>query len=263
MKEMNKSRPIGVFDSGVGGLSVLRQLVKDYPNESFIYLGDTARLPYGTKSKETIVKYANKNLKFLVDNFSIKALVVACNSVSTVIDEIDSKVPIFGVIKPGARAALSSLNTGDSIGLWATQATVQSGAYVKEIKNINNNVSVSMVSCPTLVALVEEGLDKHPLLEAAFDYYINQFDKKVDVLILGCTHFPFFKELLAKKFPKIKLIDSSISLSEDLKSSLDLKGEKTETRTVKILLTDEAKSFKDFVYKIFKHEIEIEKIDIQ
>ena len=257
-----KKRPIGVFDSGVGGLSVLKQLLNDYPGESFIYLGDTARLPYGTKSPETIVKYANKNLNFLLENFNIKALVVACNSVSTVIDKIDSSVPVFGVIKPGARSALDQAKENESIGLWATQATVLSEAYKIEIERIKPLCKIEMVSCPTLVSLVEEGLDEHPLLPHAFDYYFNKFEKDIDVLILGCTHFPFFKDKLIEKYPNLKLIDSSISLSKSLQGSMDLSSDGSSKGDVKILLSDEARSFKDFVKRIFNSSIEIEKVDI-
>ena len=292
MSKAEEKRPIGVFDSGVGGLSVLRQLMEDHPHESFIYLGDTARLPYGTKSPETIIKYAQMNLNFLLKHFNIKALVVACNSVSTVIDIVDSPVPILGVIKPSAKAAIDASKEHEKIGVWATQATVMSGAYQKEILTLRANTNVEVVGCPTLVSLVEEDLDQHPLLPDAFDYYFEKFKDKIDVLILGCTHFPFFKNLLAKKFSDIKLIDSSISLSKNLDkkinlspslsskplsskplSSKPLSSESLDSKPlsskplssedrVKFFLSDEAENFKTFVKKIFKGSIEIKKIDI-
>lgn len=255
-------RPIGVFDSGVGGLSVLRQLSSDYPGESFIYLGDTARLPYGTKSSNTIIKYAQRNLNYLLETFNIKALVVACNSVSTVINHIDSPVPVFGVIKPGAKTAIESSTEGEQIGLWATQATVLSGAYQTEVSLLQKDRKIQMVSCPTLVSLVEEGLNKHPLLPMAFEYYFEKFENKVDVLILGCTHFPFFKDKLSETFPKLKLIDSSTSLSKELREQLDLNSEPNSSSKTKILLTDEAPNFIDFIQKIFKNNFETEKVDI-
>ena len=256
-----KERPIGIFDSGVGGISVLKQLVKDYPGESFVYLGDTARLPYGTKSSETIIKYAQINLNFLLENFMIKALVVACNSVSTVIESIDSPIPLFGVIKPGAKAAIDVYIEGNSIGLWATQATVLSGAYQKEISKLKNNTTIKMVSCPTLISLVEECLDQHPLLFDAFDYYLKKFEHKIDVLILGCTHFSFFKDFLSERFPEIKIVDSLIGLSQDLRENLNLKTTQASRTNIKILLSDETQNFSEFIQKTFKTKVE--KVDIQ
>lgn len=257
------SRPIGVFDSGVGGFSVLQQLLKDYPHESFIYLGDTARLPYGTKSSKTIIKYAKKNLDYLLKKFNIKALVVACNSVSSVIEQIESPVPIFGVIKPGAKAAFEAKKNKESIGLWATQATVLSKAYQKEIEVLEDGLSIEMVSCPTLVSLVEEGLDSHPLLPEAFNFYFEKFNKPVDILILGCTHFPFFKKRLNELYPKLKLIDSSIQLSKSLKENLPKElFSKDGTQKVKLLLTDEAESFKLFINRVLKKPVEVYKVDL-
>jgi glutamate racemase len=271
---IEKNKPIGVFDSGVGGLSVLKQLQTDYPVETFIYLGDTARLPYGTKSPSTIISYAERNLNFLLKNYNIKALVVACNSVSTVLDFVKSPVPLFGVIKPGASAAVERLKTvdGKRIGLWATQATVLSKAYEKEIKDLDSSIDVEMISCPTLVALVEESLNAHKLLPYAFDYYLEQFENKIDVLILGCTHFPFFKVPLSKKIPEIQLIDSSISISKSLSNKLNLNANNklelnvnkglTDKSLTKVLITDEAKNFRSFIFQIFKKDIEIEKVEI-
>ena len=262
-----ENKPIGVFDSGVGGLSVLRQLQIDHPQETFIYLGDTARLPYGTKSQTTIISYAERNLNYLLTNYNIKALVVACNSVSTVLEYVKSPVPLFGVIKPGAFAAVECLKNigGKRIGLWATQATVLSKAYENEIKKLDPSIDVEMISCPTLVALVEESLNTHKLLPHAFDYYLEKFKEKIDVLILGCTHFPFFKEPLSKKIPQIQLIDSSISVSKSLSGKLELKNLNSrlnEKNLTKILITDEAKNFKSFIFQIFNKDIEVEKVEI-
>jgi len=262
-----KNKPIGVFDSGVGGLSVLKQLQVDHPSETFIYLGDTARLPYGTKSQSTIISYAERNLNYLLKNYNIKALVVACNSVSTILEHVNSPVPLFGVIKPGALAAVERLKSidGKRIGLWATQATVLSEAYEKEIKNLDSRIDVEMISCPTLVTLVEESLNAHKLLPFAFDYYLEKFENKIDVLILGCTHFPFFKEPLSKKIPEIHLIDSSISISKSLGEKLeptDTGRELNDKSLTKILITDEAKNFKRFIFQIFNKEIEVEKVEI-
>lgn len=251
-----QENPIGVFDSGVGGLSILKQLVQDFPEESFVYLGDTARLPYGTKSKETIKNYAQKNIDYLIKNYNIKACLIACNSASTIVDLLESPVPIFDVIKPGASEALAVLkNSQKNIGLWATQATVDSKAYEIEIHRLNPQLNVEMIGCPTLVSLVEEGFNEHPLLPVAFNYYMGLFKNEIDVLILGCTHFPIFKKILAKHLDfKIHLIDSASGVSLKLKEFLQINSNNKDT-FVKILLTDTTDKFEGFAKRLLTDDM--------
>lgn len=268
-KHLSDEAPIGVFDSGVGGLSILKQLVEDFPEESFVYLGDTARLPYGTKSKTTIKNYAQKNINYLIENHKIKTCVIACNSASTVVDELNSSVALFDVIRPGALAAASALERSEkNIGVWATQATVNSKAYEEEIHKLNRAITVEMISCPTLVTLVEEGFNKHPLLPEAFDYYLKLFKNDVDVLILGCTHFPIFKSKLNQHLKsKIKLVDSAFGVSLKLKDHLKEihlkemplkereKKHKSDNTYVKILLTDTTDKFEAFAKTVLTDEM--------
>jgi glutamate racemase len=270
---MNKKKSkdfIGVFDSGVGGLSILKQLIKDFPKETFVYLGDTARLPYGAKSKETIKNYVLKNIEYLNKNYSLKAVVVACNSASSVLNEVSLPVKSIGVIEAGALAALKNTST-NHIGLWATRATTFSKAYEKYIlSSENKNTKVSSVACPSLVTLVEEGLAPHPLLLPAFDFYLSQFKnlEEIDTLILGCTHFPFFKEelntYLKNKNLKIKLTDASEEISLQLKSLIADKTASEKSFSDQILVTDDASHFKDFVSQnLSEHRaFEFQKIDL-
>lgn len=243
---------IGVFDSGVGGLSILKQLIKDFPNESFVYLGDTARLPYGAKSKETIKNYVLRNINHLSKNYKLKAVVVACNSASSVLNELDLPVKSIGVIEAGALAAMKNTKT-KTIGLWATRATTSSKAYEDYIHSKDKSVKTLSVACPLLVTLVEEGLCTHSLLDHAFDFYLSKFSnlKEVDSLILGCTHFPFFKEELSKhlneKGLNIKLTDATDEISSQLKDLLGTNLSSQKPFIDQVLVTDEASHFRDFV----------------
>lgn len=273
---MTNQKYIGVFDSGVGGLSILSRLVKDFPGEAFVYLGDTARLPYGTKSKDTIKNYVLKNINYLSENYPLKAVVVACNSASSVLSELDLPIETLGVIEAGTDSALSKTKT-NHIGLWATRATVSSKAYEKEILSLEPDAEITAISCPTLVTLVEETGSKHPLLKAAFDHYLDQLfktknkEKELDTLILGCTHFPFFKKELQthlkEKNITLSLVDASEEISIQLKNLL---GDKVSNNTEEqklghtILVTDEAPHFKDFIKRSLPEDFKFSfaKIDL-
>ncbi len=270
-----KNKYIGVFDSGVGGLSILSRLIKDFPSESFVYLGDTARLPYGAKSKETIKKYVNKNIDFLTKNYQVKAVVVACNSASSVLSDLNLPIESLGVIEAGTDAALTRTRT-NHIGLWATRATVASKAYDKEILSLEPEAEITSVSCPSLVTLVEESGTQHPLLEPAFDYYLKKlFDRdktedstEIDTLILGCTHFPFFKENLKahlkKKNLNINLVDASEEISTQLKALLNGQLNKVKKLKDVVLVTDSAPHFKDFIKASLpsRFSYSFEKVDV-
>jgi len=258
---------IGVFDSGVGGLSVLNQLIKDFPEESFVYLGDTARLPYGAKSKETIKNYVIKNIDHLNSHYNLKAVVVACNSASSVLEELILPIKTIGVIEAGVIAADKASKT-KNIALWATRATVTSRAYENKADLLNKNLEFTSTPCPTLVSLVEEGEDSHPLLAPAFDFYISKskFSDETDTLVLGCTHFPFFKKELkkhlAEKFLNIKLVDAAKEVSEHLKNTIKLTKNKAPKHL--ILVTDEAAHFKNFIESKMPKDVsfKVQKIDI-
>lgn len=272
-------RPIGVFDSGVGGLSVLNQLMMNFPNESFVYLGDTARLPYGSKSSQTIARYVTQNINYLITNQSIKAIVVACNSASTVLSDvvINSDIPIFGVIQPGASAALATTKN-HKIAVWATRATIQKQSYAKALKTMDPTVDVISVACPLLVPLVEEGLWEGQITDAIIDLYLHElYDTDVDTLILGCTHYPFIKTALQARIkahasankpedettstlkptrrinPQLKIVDSAEAICLNLKTAFNdqkIKSSKN-SQTLSLLLTDEASHFMNLVSKSF------------
>ena len=196
----NRARPIGVFDSGIGGLTVLKALVELLPHEDFIYLGDTARLPYGTKSREVIVQYSRENTGFLLAK-GIKLLVVACNTASAVaLDEIarETVVPVAGVIEPGAQAALRATRSG-KIGVIGTEATIASGAYTRALQRMRPGVEIYTRPCPLLVPLVEEGWTEGEVAERTVAYYLESLKQSgIDTLLLGCTHYPLLSAMFAR-----------------------------------------------------------------
>lgn len=212
---------IGVFDSGLGGLTVLRELIRAFPDEHFYYLGDTARLPYGTKTPETISKYVLQNLEFL-DRQNCTAFVVACNSASTQVNfsEFNGK-PVYTVIDPGVELACKS-TLNKIVGLIATDATVNSEVYQKKILAITPDAKIFAQACPLFVPLVEEGWHDDPVTNIIVFRYLNSLkEKQVDTLILGCTHYPILEKSIQNVMGKsVKLIDSGWALAHKLKSIL-------------------------------------------
>jgi glutamate racemase len=216
--------PIGIFDSGVGGLTVYRALHERLPNERFVYLGDTARVPYGTKSLATVERYAVENSRFLQAH-GIKLLVVACNTASALaLPAIRSavEVPVVGVIEPGARAAVAAAKA-KQIGVIATEATVQSRAYSKAISVIDAHVSVIEKACPLFVSLAEEGwADSDVAQMVARDYLSELKNKPVEAVVLGCTHYPILRNVIAEAVGfGVKLIDSGEATAGEVELLLD------------------------------------------
>ena len=208
----NRARAIGVFDSGIGGLTVLKELVAALPTEDFIYLGDTARLPYGTKSNEVIIRYSRENTEFLLAK-GIKLLVVACNTASAVaLSEIgrDTIVPVIGVIEPGARAAIAVSRNG-KIGVIGTEATIASGAYTRAIQQLRPGVEIYTRACPLLVPLIEEGWVENEVAERTVAYYLESLKASgIDTLLLGCTHYPLMRDLFRRIMgPGVRIVDSA------------------------------------------------------
>lgn len=251
---------IGVFDSGVGGLTVLKALRTRWPNEDFIYLADTARLPYGSKSLKTIAKYAEQNLAFL-QQFDLKAVVVACNSASTAILEhpIAFDVPIFNVVEPGARKATEA-STRQRIGVLGTRATVLSGGYVRAIHKLMPEAQVFQQPCPLFVPLVEEGWIDDPVTNLIVYRYIHSVTaNQIDALILGCTHYPVLKNSILKAVGNsVRLIDSSEGLIEDLSATLKL--DQTGPGRTRILCTDYSPRFEETV-QLLLPDVSFEKIE--
>lgn len=205
-------RPIGVFDSGVGGLTVVHELQRQLPRESLIYFGDTARVPWGNKSPETVRRYAGEILSYLLGR-DVKMVVVACNTASAHALELlrtVAPVPLEGVVEPGARAAVKASRT-HRIGVIGTSGTIRSGAYERAIKVLTRDAQVRSIACPLFVPLVEEGWFKHPAAALiARDYLAPLKTEAIDALVLGCTHYPLLKPLLQAELGNtIRLIDSA------------------------------------------------------
>ena len=205
-------RAIGIFDSGVGGLTVLRELVKAMPQEDTIYFGDTARVPYGAKSPETVIRYANEITSFLVKR-DIKLLVVACNTVSAVaLEALEQRfpIPVVGVIEPGARRAVEVSRTG-RIGVIGTAGTIKSSAYTRAIKCFKASVEVFTRACPLFVPLAEEGWIDNEVAQLTARRYLDDIkEADVDTLVLGCTHYPLLKPVIAETMgPDVALVDSA------------------------------------------------------
>ncbi|MDP2912729.1 MAG: glutamate racemase, partial [Candidatus Omnitrophota bacterium] len=258
---MNDSRPIGIFDSGVGGLTVARRIQEILPNEDVVYFGDTARVPYGTKSKATVTKFSVENVEFLMTH-NVKMVVVACNTASSLsLDFLKRcfKVPIIGVIKPGARSAINATRN-KIIGVIGTQATVSSGAYEKAIKKINQKISVITQSCPLFVPLVEEGWgDKEIARDIASIYLKPLKAKKIDTLILGCTHYPILEGVIKKVMGiGVVLIDSAKEVAGEAREVLRANGLlkcSGKSGEYKFMVSDEPARFVKMGEKFLKRRI--------
>jgi glutamate racemase len=220
---MGNNSPIGVFDSGIGGLTVVKELMEHLPNEEIIYLGDTARVPYGTKSKETVTRFAFECAEFLMSK-KVKMLVIACNTISaSSLDEIEAKfpIPVQGVIISGARAALRATTT-KRIGVIGTERTISSGAYIDAIRAMDNEIQIFPKACPLFVPLVEEGwLDIEVTYLTAIEYLAPYKPKGIDTLVLACTHYPLLKGVIQRVVGrKVTLIDSAAETAKTVSETL-------------------------------------------
>lgn len=213
-----QSKPIGVFDSGVGGLTVVRALMERLPMENIIYFGDTARVPYGVKSRNTIEDFTAQIVEFLLQN-EVKALVIACNTIAAVagqkVRQTAGKIPVLDVIQAGAAAALGTTEN-NHIGVIATSTTVNSNAYARAIGARSPETRIVSQACPLLVPLVEEGWLDHEVTRLTVREYLKPLlADNIDTLVLGCTHFPLLKSLLKEEAPQVQLVDSSTTTAEE------------------------------------------------
>jgi len=221
------NRPIGIFDSGLGGLTVVSAFRKRMPNEDIVYLGDTARVPYGTKSVESIIRFARQDVEFLLHK-NVKMILAACNTVSAVaLDTLHKEYPnvmLYGVLESGISAALKS--KANSIVILGTRATIASDAYRRGIHAINSSIDVRNIACPLFVSLVEEGILSGPIVEDVLDYYLNDLKgKKPGAIVLGCTHYPLLKNALDDFFlHEVKLIDNAESAAEFMQQKIENSG---------------------------------------
>lgn len=227
---MNKdirSAPIGVFDSGVGGLTVVAEVFKKLPAESVIYLGDTARYPYGPRSAEIVQRFALQGARFLM-GFGIKALLVACNTASSVALDVLRRwisVPIFGVVLPGARAAVRA-SRKKRIGVIGTVGTINSGAYQRAIAEIDGDAEVFAKACPLFVPLAEEGWHTGPVVEAVAHHYLDDLVARgIDTLVLGCTHYPLLVGAISRVVGgEVAIVDSASAVASELRAFLEKEG---------------------------------------
>lgn len=251
----DRSSPIGIFDSGIGGLTVYRRLLELLPNERFVYLGDTARYPYGPRSAEIVKRFAVQGARFLLD-FDVKLLVVACNTASSVaLDTLRevSSTPVVGVILPGARMA-SRVTKSGRIGVIGTVGTIRSGAYKREISVLAKGTEIYEVPCPLFVPLAEEGFFDGEIPEMVAHYYLDGLKEKgIDTLVLGCTHYPLLKRVISRVMGnRVYLVDSAVAAAEETADLLSLKGIASPERSGEDILyvTDAPERFRT-VSKLF------------
>lgn len=265
--DIKNAAPIGVFDSGVGGLTVAREIMRQLPNENLVYFGDTAHVPYGSKSKDNIIHYSRQSINFLKSK-AVKAIVIACNTASALALDIvreECDIPIIGVVEPGARAALEVTVT-KKIGVIGTEATIHSAIYEKIIQGVSPDVSVIAKACPLFVPLVEEGFAKHKVTEDIIDYYLSDFrESDIDSLILGCTHYPLLRsKIQAYVGDRIILVNPAYETAMDLKRLLEEHnmanaGCKGDHAAYAFYVSDAADKFKHFANSILPYDIETTK----
>jgi glutamate racemase len=271
---MNRDAPLGVFDSGLGGLTVVRALREAVPHEKIIYLGDTARVPYGTRGPATVIRYALACARHLVAR-DVKAIVIACNTVSAVAPErlrIELDVPILGVVEPGARAAVAATRTG-RIGVLATAGTIASGAYPRAVSQVSTRAEVIGQPAPLLVPLAEEGWTDGEVPRLAVRRYLEPLSRaKVDVVLLGCTHYPLLRTVIADEVrerigPDATVVDSALATAADVGAFLMARGlaraNDGPRPPVQLLVTDVPATFRDAARRFLGDDVDaVEQVDL-
>lgn len=258
-------QPVGIFDSGVGGLTVAKEIKRLIPNENLIYFGDTKHLPYGDKSREAIVGYVTKITKFLLEK-NCKAIVIACNSATAnalneVLEVVDGRVPVIDVINPVAEKVAFEIH--NNVGVIATKATVNSGLYRKSIRKHNRYIKVDELATPLMVPAIEEGFKNHPITHAIiYNYLSNNKLKNIETLILGCTHYPLLIDEIKQFYGnRVRVIDSPAIVASQLKILLEqhhLNNVKNPSPQYHFYLSDFTKNFEKISKKIFGRSIHLE-----
>ena len=257
--------PIGVFDSGLGGLTVVREIMRNLPDEDIVYFGDTARVPYGSKSPETIIRYSRQIIRFL-EQQQVKAIVIACNTASALaLDTVEKEtsLPVLGVVRPGADMAVSSTRNG-RIGVIATEGTIRSGLYNRLIREADPQLQVFTKACPLFVPLVEEGWTRDPITEEVARRYLKELlENEIDTLIMGCTHYPLLRSLLKDVVGDgVQLINPAYETAQVLGKLLDDKkmrhapvASEEEPGRYRYYASDSAEHFRDFANRILPHQV--------
>lgn len=261
---LKPEQPIGIFDSGVGGLTVAKEIKRLLPHEDLIYFGDTKHLPYGEKSQEAIVGYVTKITEFLLQK-NCKAIVIACNSATAnalkeVLEQVDNKVPVIDVINPVAEKVAYEIH--NNIGVIATKATVNSGLYKKSIRKHNKFIKVDELATPLLVPAIEEGFKNHPITHAIiYNYLSNSRLKNIETLILGCTHYPLLMDEIKQYYGnRVRVIDSPSIVANQLRMILDqhyLLNSAHHKATYEFYVSDLTKNFEKISKKIFGKSIDL------
>lgn len=265
-----KDAAIGVFDSGVGGLTVVREIMRQLPDENVIYFGDTARVPYGSKSKQTVLKFSRQIVRFLMTR-NVKAIVIACNTASALAledmrDEIP--IPVVGVVKPGARMAAQATRT-KNVGIIATEATINSRIYNDYIRELDSKITVVGKACPLFVPLVEEGLLEDRITDDMVQRYLSELKQyNVDALVLGCTHYPLLTNAIGRFMGKeVLLVNPAYETAKELKKLLadnNLLYSGKRVPEYRFCVSDGVDKFKSFAQRVLPANIdEVEVIDIE
>ena len=261
--ESRKTAPVGVFDSGVGGLTVAREISRQLPKENIVYFGDTARVPYGSKSQNTIIRFSEQIIRFLKTK-QVKAIVIACNTASAlaldaVRDEFD--IPIMGVVIPGARAAVEATKNR-KVGVVGTDATVQSGMYTKVIREMAPDITVIEKACPLFVPLVEEGFKEHVVTQEIIEYYLESMKHTdIDAMILGYTHYPLIRSKIREYMgDRIQIVNPAYETAMDLKKMLEERGMANDGTTEQhsrysFYVSDAAEKFRRFANTVMPFDV--------
>ena len=259
------NRPIGFFDSGVGGLTCVRALQKLLPNERVVFFGDTARTPYGSKSPETIKKFTFQIVDYLM-TYDVKMIVIACNTISaTCLNDLRERypdVPIVGIIEPIANKIIREETEEIEIGVIATKATVASGVYEKLIRSGNDKVKLYSKACPVLVPLIEEGITNHEIMDLTLKYYLDDFirENKLKKLVLGCTHYPFLKKNFGRIYPELDLLNPSKEVIFEVERILrerDMLADDTNAAEHLCYASDLSENFHNVVNRVFEDDQEV------
>lgn len=258
-----KNAPVGVFDSGVGGLTVAREIARQLPNENIVYFGDTARVPYGSKSQNTIIRFSEQIIRFLKTK-DVKAIVIACNTASALaLDAVrdEFELPILGVVIPGARAAVEATKNR-KVGVVGTDATVQSGMYTKIIQGMDPSITVIEKACPLFVPLVEEGFKEHPVTGEIIEHYLKSMkESDIDAMILGCTHYPLIRSRIREYMGEsIQIVNPAYETAMDLKKLLDQRGIANDGVTDRhsryaFYVSDAAEKFRRFANTVMPFDV--------
>ncbi|MDO5414162.1 MAG: glutamate racemase [Bacillota bacterium] len=261
------NRPIGFFDSGLGGLTCIPYLMKALPEEKIIYFGDTARTPYGSKATSTIMNFSREIADFLVMS-NVKMIVIACNTVSaTCLEDLRERfpqIPILGIIDPAAKKVAEDFGSDDNVGIIGTKVTIASKAYERCIDEHEGKVNIHEVACPAFVPLIEEGIIENDIMDLTIKYYMDDFVKNndLDAVILGCTHYPLIKDNIKRIYPDLEIINPSSIIVNDIKKVLeenDMLADRSDFRNV-FYASDLSENFINMIDHIFENESEEAKV---